>query len=201
MPYTVKLPPKERSPQLQGGSPCLPVPATPVTSVTPLPPPTAEPDPLSSAPPSASRGGVDPWPDTLPSGNRRIGPFGACVRCGAGSWARYGDTILCAPCANAASDATRSLQPSRDLVSEYRAVLSRLWLLNLPAAERSPEAYAADVADVHRLLAQQAELCDELGPAFAEAVSREHAQMWFEVMKACPGCGTAGVFHVTEPEP
>lgn len=41
-----------------------------------------------------------PWPDRLPHlGPRRIGPFTPCVDCGRGSWASYGDSVLCCPCA------------------------------------------------------------------------------------------------------
>jgi hypothetical protein len=41
-----------------------------------------------------------PWPDEIPDlGPRRIGPFEPCVGCGRGSWARYGRSVLCCPCA------------------------------------------------------------------------------------------------------
>ncbi len=37
-----------------------------------------------------------PWPDALPElGPRSVGPFTPCSDCGAGSWVRYGDTVLC----------------------------------------------------------------------------------------------------------
>ena len=43
-----------------------------------------------------------PWPDALPGlGRRAVGPFDPCARCGMGSWARYGDVVLCLPCAKA----------------------------------------------------------------------------------------------------
>ena len=41
-----------------------------------------------------------PWPDTLPGlGQRQVGPFDRCAKCGSGSWVRYAATVLCAPCA------------------------------------------------------------------------------------------------------
>jgi hypothetical protein len=43
-----------------------------------------------------------PWPDALPGlGARRTGPFTSCSGCGVGSWVRYGDRVLCCPCATA----------------------------------------------------------------------------------------------------
>ena len=46
-----------------------------------------------------------PWPDELPGlGPRHVGPFESCVGCGRGSWARYGGTVLCCPCAIARLD-------------------------------------------------------------------------------------------------
>lgn len=44
-----------------------------------------------------------PWPDGLPSlGPRRVGPFTSCALCERGTWARFGDTPLCLPCAQGA---------------------------------------------------------------------------------------------------
>jgi hypothetical protein len=79
--------------------------------------------------------------------------------------------------------------PLRDLIAEYQHVLSRLWLLNIPPAG------AADVAEARTLLADQARLCDEIGPEFAAAISRQHARTWARAMGRCPWCGLAGAFH------
>jgi hypothetical protein len=48
-----------------------------------------------------------PWPAELPGlGPRRIGPYASCLRCGTGSWARYGSIVYCLPHAqDAARDA------------------------------------------------------------------------------------------------
>jgi hypothetical protein len=41
-----------------------------------------------------------PWPDELPGlGRRRVEAFERCSRCPSWSWARYGDLVLCLPCA------------------------------------------------------------------------------------------------------
>jgi hypothetical protein len=41
-----------------------------------------------------------PWPDEIPGlGPRRVDAFDHCVLCGAGSWVRYGVTVLCLTCA------------------------------------------------------------------------------------------------------
>ena len=41
-----------------------------------------------------------PWPDEMPGlGPRHVGSFDPCEGCGRGSWARYGGTVLCCPCA------------------------------------------------------------------------------------------------------
>lgn len=77
-----------------------------------------------------------------------------------------------------------------DLVDRYRAVLAQLWLLGLPSESRSPHAHQADLADARHLLAEQARLCDALGPEFASAVSREHGRTWAMLMRACPGRGS-----------
>jgi hypothetical protein len=37
-----------------------------------------------------------PWPDEVEGlGRLRVDAFDHCERCGAGSWARYGSTVLC----------------------------------------------------------------------------------------------------------
>jgi hypothetical protein len=43
-----------------------------------------------------------PWPDAIDRlGRRRVGPFAPCEgSCGRWSWVRYGDVVLCLPCAN-----------------------------------------------------------------------------------------------------
>jgi hypothetical protein len=41
-----------------------------------------------------------PWPDEIEGlGRHRVGPFDHCVKCGVGTWARYGVTVLCVTCA------------------------------------------------------------------------------------------------------
>src|SRR6266850_2480497 len=43
-----------------------------------------------------------PWPDAIEQlGRRQVGPFDPCARaCGRWSWVRFGDVVLCLPCAN-----------------------------------------------------------------------------------------------------
>jgi len=83
----------------------------------------------------------------------------------------------------------------RDPIAEYRNVLGRLWLLNVPDSRRDPRAHETDAAEARALLAEQARLCDDLGPEFAAAVSRQHAPLWARTMNRCPWCGMAGMFH------
>lgn len=42
-----------------------------------------------------------PWPDEIAGlGSRTVGPFACCSSCRAGSWVRYGETVvLCLACA------------------------------------------------------------------------------------------------------
>jgi hypothetical protein len=41
-----------------------------------------------------------PWPDEVKGlGRRRVDAFDRCARCSAGSWVRYGTTVLCVTCA------------------------------------------------------------------------------------------------------
>jgi hypothetical protein len=41
-----------------------------------------------------------PWPDHVEGlGHRRVDAFDRCARCSAGSWVRYGTTVLCVTCA------------------------------------------------------------------------------------------------------
>jgi hypothetical protein len=41
-----------------------------------------------------------PWPDAVADfGALRVGAFEPCVKCGAGSWVRYGSAVLCIRCA------------------------------------------------------------------------------------------------------
>jgi hypothetical protein len=88
--------------------------------------------------------------------------------------------------------------PPRDLIVQYQRVLAQLWVLNIPDSSGSPHAHAADLEDAKRLLAEQAKLCDEIGPEFAAAISRQHARFWARMMKRCPWCGEANVFHNPE---
>jgi hypothetical protein len=53
-----------------------------------------------------------PWPDAIPGlGPRRVGAFDSCVGCGRGSWARYGGSVLCCPCAVAKLTVTEEETP------------------------------------------------------------------------------------------
>jgi hypothetical protein len=65
--------------------------------------------------------------------------------------------------------------------------------LNIPPANGE-----VDAAEARVLLAELARLCDELGPEFASAVSRQHARAWSRTMNRCPWCGLVGVFHDPE---
>jgi hypothetical protein len=57
---------------------------------------------LLAAPPSSPPRYFHPWPDSLPGlGRRTVAAFDVCADCGAGTWARYGDTALCLACARA----------------------------------------------------------------------------------------------------
>ena len=85
--------------------------------------------------------------------------------------------------------------PTRDLIADYREVLARLWLLNMPDECGPPRARQTDVDEARRLLAQQARLCDELGPGLASAVARQAARAWATAMRRCPWCGESGTFH------
>jgi hypothetical protein len=85
-----------------------------------------------------------------------------------------------------------------DLIASYELVLSRLWLLNQPegvarsyrdGADLARQAHEADREEARRLLDEQAKLCDELGPDFAEAVGRRHARFWAQMMKRDPWTG------------
>ena len=87
---------------------------------------------------------------------------------------------------------------SEDPVAAYTRVLSQLWLLGSPPAPSEAKHQRADINAARRLLAEQARLCDELGPEFAAAVGRQAARAWAEAWKRCPLCGQPGG-HVGEP--
>jgi len=88
-----------------------------------------------------------------------------------------------------------------DHIAQYEAVLGRLWLLeNQDTAIRSRHARSRDIEDARHLLAEQARLCDEIGPEFAAAISRQHARRWAEATQRCPYCGEEGVLHDAEQE-
>ena len=78
-----------------------------------------------------------------------------------------------------------------DPIAAYRATLGRLWALNVKGADADPGECAA-------LLQEQARLLDEIGPAFAEAVSRQAARAWATRERRCPFCGIEGVYHDPE---
>jgi hypothetical protein len=74
--------------------------------------------------------------------------------------------------------------PIRNLITDYRAVLTGLYEL----AALGPD---ADPAECGQLLQEQMRLHDELGPEFAEAVDRQHAGAWAARTQRCPSCGLA----------
>jgi len=90
--------------------------------------------------------------------------------------------------------------PRGDLISRYREVLGRLWLLNLPPGDLRPAErhHERDLEDARELLREQARLCDEIAPDFAAAIGRDAAREWSRRMRACAWCGTAGVYHDPE---
>lgn len=49
--------------------------------------------------------------------------------------------------------------------------------------------------EAQALLSEIRRLWDDVGPAFAETVSREEAMAWHRETKRCPLCGERGVFH------
>jgi hypothetical protein len=87
---------------------------------------------------------------------------------------------------------------ARNQIAEYREILTRLWLLNIPDESRPPHARQTDVDDARRLLADQARLYDELRPVFASAVARQAARAWARAMGRCPWCGAPGTLHDPE---
>src|SRR5262245_38689450 len=83
-----------------------------------------------------------------------------------------------------------------DMVGDYIAVLGKLWHQNVPdEAVRSRPAQTADLGDVDSLLAEQARTCDDLGPEFAAAISRQASRAWARSMRRCPFCGLPDVYH------
>jgi hypothetical protein len=85
-----------------------------------------------------------------------------------------------------------SPQPPRlDLVAltaRYRVVTERLWDL---AAEHA----AVDLAELARLDQEQAKLCDDLGPLWAERCARPWFLAYARRYGRCPTCGDAGIYH------
>jgi hypothetical protein len=75
-----------------------------------------------------------------------------------------------------------------DPITAYEATLGRLWALNLAGAATDPE-------EIKHLLDMQARQCDELGPEFASAVSRQASCDWARRERRCPFCGLEGVYH------
>ena len=78
-----------------------------------------------------------------------------------------------------------------DPITRYRLILERLWDLAGQGAD-------ADAGDCAALLQEQARLCDDLGPEFAAAVSRQAARAWAHREHRCPTCGDLGVYHDPE---
>jgi hypothetical protein len=50
-------------------------------------------------------------------------------------------------------------------------------------------------AQARALLSEIRRLWDDVGPAFAEVVSRQEARAYFQETRRCPHCGERGVFH------
>ncbi len=78
-----------------------------------------------------------------------------------------------------------------DRIGAYQRILGRLWDLAGQGAD-------ADAGDCAALLQEQARLCDDLGPEFAAAVSRQAAREWAHREHRCPTCGDPGVYHDPE---
>jgi hypothetical protein len=91
----------------------------------------------------------------------------------------------------AARLAPRPETPIRNLIAEYRTVLTRLYEL----AALGPE---ADPAECRQLLQEQQRLHDDLGPEFARAVDRQHSRVWAAHHQRCPMCGLEGIYHDPE---
>jgi hypothetical protein len=76
-----------------------------------------------------------------------------------------------------------------DLIAQYRDILARLWDLDAAGAD-------ADLAEGAPLLQEHARLTDELGPAFAEAVSRQwRREDNAKRIGACRWCGAWAPSH------
>ena len=89
-------------------------PGAATTSGAPTPVMQDGPDHLEteSRPPGIMAGRETEWPWIISElGMRRTGPFEPCVRCGKGSWVRYGRKILCRSCAQILSRDAASVVP------------------------------------------------------------------------------------------
>jgi TubC N-terminal docking domain len=127
-------------------------------------------------------GYAQPWPDALPGiGPRRIGAFSPCVLCGVGSWARYGNIVLCLRCAQA---------PETPLTLRYRIALWRCWALMAQGEHADVQDAMSASEEIHRLL-------DEVGEPTATKLRRRWASEWWNENKTCPTCG-GSVFHDPE---
>src|SRR5262245_1203104 len=120
MPYTVKLPPRRDSSDVQGVSPILKKPVIPVISGDAV---SAISD-LIPGPPAPIRRRGAPWPETLPPfGRRTVGPFEQCVLCGAGTWGCYGRAPLCLDHALAVESWTPAITEFWALLDELRSLV------------------------------------------------------------------------------
>jgi len=96
--------------------------------------------------------------------------FESCVACGAGSWRRYADVLLCRGCAD-----TRGA-----LTLAYWDALSELYRLNSESPDADPGACRGTID-------RAAQLTDDLGADLAIRLR----ERWSRVMGRCPLCGGA----------
>lgn len=75
-----------------------------------------------------------------------------------------------------------------DPIAAFKATLGALWTLGAEGPD-------ADRAEITRLLDAQARQCDDLGPEFAAAVSRQASREWSTREKRCAFCGLENVYH------
>lgn len=91
------------------------------------------------------------------------------------------------------SPVAAQLTPGRslDAIAQFQAVLGLLWILD----QQGP---GADLSECAVALQGHAKLVDELGPAFAEAVSRQWRRDHASQIGACQWCGGMGGEHAPD---
>jgi hypothetical protein len=111
-------------------------------------------------------------------GRRRPIAIDLCARCGASTFAAYGDWRCCLGCA----------QWLQVPATAYVAVLRRLCALTV----------SADLDAIREALREQGRLCEALGDALASRISATVDAAWYAETGQCPGCGKRGVWHRPE---